>query len=119
VIVRTSHPQSAIIASKKVDKTYLPCERRTCRTENDIGHPTMECKENHVFDMSRVPDMGPEDAWSAIQAADDEKDLDDLKAVCRSMTILRTYIDQNKGYQGVLQGGTGHDVRRARTCVPY
>lgn len=71
----------------------------------------MECKENHVFDMTEVPDMGPEDAWSAIKAADDGKDLDDLKAVCRPTTISRTYIDQNQGSQGVLQGGTGHDLR--------
>ncbi len=31
--------------------------------------------------MSGVPEMGPEDAWAAIQVADDDKDLDDLKAV--------------------------------------
>ena len=51
-------------------------------TENSIGHATIDCTENHVFDMADVLDMGPEDAWAAIKAADDDKDLDDLKAVC-------------------------------------
>ena len=47
----------------------------------------MDCKENHVFDMADVPDVGPEDAWAAIKAADEEEDLDDLKAVSSPLPL--------------------------------
>ena len=71
----------------------------------------MDCKENHLFDMSEVADIGADDAWVALKAADDEKDLDDLKAVGRPMTASNIDTDLQKGHQGVLQGGTGHDIR--------
>ena len=45
------------------------------------GHQTSECKANRVFDTSRVADMSAEDAWEALQKADEERDLDDFREV--------------------------------------
>lgn len=45
------------------------------------GHLTSECKANRVFDTSLVADMSAEDAWEALQRADEERDLDDFREV--------------------------------------
>ena len=41
----------------------------------------MECKNNRVFDTSGLDVKSAEDAWNAIEQADQEKDLDDLQLV--------------------------------------
>lgn len=46
------------------------------------GHEASECKEKRVFDKSGVPDMSPDDAWNALQKADQDRDLDDFRLVC-------------------------------------
>lgn len=48
------------------------------------GHQTSDCKANRVFDTSLVPDMSAEDAWEALQKADEERELDDFRQVCAS-----------------------------------
>lgn len=45
------------------------------------GHQTSDCKANRVFDTSRVADMSAEDAWDALQKADEDRDLDDFREV--------------------------------------
>ena len=71
-------------------------ERSTIPNDCAPGHATIECKDNHVFDMSEVPDMGPEDAWAAIRSADAEEDLDDLKAVSSLCELMRRKLTKTK-----------------------
>lgn len=51
-----------------------------CKTE---GHAAKDCKENRVMDLSKIPDVQPENAWQKVVDADREKDLDDFREVCR------------------------------------
>lgn len=69
----------------------------------------MECTNNRVFDTSGLDVKSAEDAWNAIQKADEEKDLDDFKLVSgdlmnysRHKTVLTLLL----GYQGLYQGCT-------------
>ena len=54
------------------------------------GHQTSECKSNRVFDTSGVADMAAEDAWEALQKADEERDLDDFREVRPNRAIAHT-----------------------------
>ena len=45
------------------------------------GHQASECTENRVFDTSGIADMAAEDAWEALQKADEDRDLDDFREV--------------------------------------
>ena len=36
-----------------------------------------------MFDKSLVADMSADDAWVALQKADEDRDLDDFREVCR------------------------------------
>ena len=53
------------------------------------GHRALDCKDNRVLDMSRVPDKNPDDAWTGLQAADAERDLDEFREVCQ---VQRAHI---------------------------
>lgn len=78
--VLTSLPQNATTASKKVPHHrlhVLPCLLLTLPS----GHETSGCKANRVFDTSSLPDMSAEDAWAALQKADEEHDLEDFREV--------------------------------------
>ena len=46
-----------------------------------LGHSASECKANRVFDISNVPEMDAEAAWNALQAADEQRELDDFRPV--------------------------------------
>ncbi|KAG7009356.1 hypothetical protein G7Y79_00003g012240 [Physcia stellaris] len=50
-----------------------------CKNCQEEGHQTMECTNNRVFDTSGLDVKSAEDAWNAIEQADQEKDLDDLQ----------------------------------------
>ena len=54
------------------------------------GHQTAECTANRVFDTSGVADMSAEDAWDALQKADEERDLDDFREVRPNKAIAHT-----------------------------
>ena len=54
------------------------------------GHQTSECKANRVFDTSGVADMSAEDAWDALQKADEKRDLDDFREVRPTKAIAQT-----------------------------
>lgn len=41
----------------------------------------MECKENRRFDLNHIPDKLPEEAWAALKAASDQKDLEEFREV--------------------------------------
>ena len=45
------------------------------------GHETKDCTKNRVFDTSGLDLKSAEEAWNALQKADEEKDLDDVKLV--------------------------------------
>ena len=45
------------------------------------GHVAKDCNAPRAIDWTGVPDLSPDDAWNAVAAADDEKDLDDLRPV--------------------------------------
>ena len=77
--VQTSLRPSASTASKKVNYPY---RRRACLNVTlSLGHQTLDCTANRVFDNSHVADMSAEDAWAALQTADKECDLDDFRQV--------------------------------------
>ncbi|MCJ1270285.1 hypothetical protein MMC22_010181 [Lobaria immixta] len=61
-------------AAQCPDKPPMMC--RNCKKE---GHAAKDCKENRVMDLSDIPDEQPEIAWQQVIAADQEKDLDDLR----------------------------------------
>ena len=96
-------PPSKCNNCKKEGKgnTYLLSPNASPSNKN-AGHATIDCKDNHSFDMSEVADMGPEDAWATIEVADNEKDLDDLKAVGGPMATCETTTDHDEGYQSIL-----------------
>ena len=56
-----------------------------------LGHQTSECKANRVFDTSRIADMSAEDAWEALQKADEERDLEDFREVHADKRSPRTH----------------------------
>ena len=77
--VQTSLRPSASTASKKVN---YPRQRRACLVVTlSLGHQTSDCTANRVFDNSHVADMSAEDAWAALQTADNERDLDEFRQV--------------------------------------
>lgn len=41
----------------------------------------MECTENRALDMSNIDDKTADEAWKALIAADDERDLEDVREV--------------------------------------
>ena len=83
--VRPSHPQSAIIAERKVscppssplyDAVSLPISP---------GHVTQECTNPRAMDWTGVPDKTPDEAWALLTKADEKRDLDDFRQVGRSL----------------------------------
>lgn len=40
-----------------------------------------------MFDKSGIPDMSPDDAWDALQKADQDRDLDDFRVVSRTWPL--------------------------------
>lgn len=46
-----------------------------------IGHHARDCKEPRKFDLASVPDKLPEDAWAAMKAASDAKDIAEFREV--------------------------------------
>jgi hypothetical protein len=54
-----------------------------------IGHLAKDCKENRKFDLGHIADRLPEEAWTMMKKASDEKDMDDfreVRLVCLSST---------------------------------
>ena len=79
----------------------------------DLGHGAKDCKNNRVFDMSSIADATAEVAWENLEKADAEKDLDEVRAVSESATIILTVINQILGHQSVQQGSSGLNLRSA------
>ncbi|KAI9826675.1 MAG: hypothetical protein M1819_007309 [Sarea resinae] len=50
-----------------------------CSNCKQEGHKVLECKNNRVFDLSKIPDMDPDEAWEMLKKADAERDLDDFR----------------------------------------
>lgn len=49
----------------------------------------MECTENRKFDLNGIPDKLPEEAWAALKAASDEKDLGGFREVsCNALAVI-------------------------------
>jgi len=47
----------------------------------ESGHVPKDCTKNRVFDMSNIADATVEVAWDNLLKADEEKDLDEIRAV--------------------------------------
>ena len=59
-------------------------EPRRCRLCDGEGHEAIDCSENRIYlQMAALglEQLSAEDAWNALQAADKEKDVDDIKKV--------------------------------------
>lgn len=52
-----------------------------------IGHATKDCTNNRVFDLSAIADATAEDAWVALEKADQDRDLDDIRNVSQEPAI--------------------------------
>ncbi|EME83300.1 uncharacterized protein MYCFIDRAFT_136456, partial [Pseudocercospora fijiensis CIRAD86] len=55
---------------------------RRCKVCHQDGHVTSECSANRMHEMFKalgIQDISPEEAWAALEAADKEKDVDDIK----------------------------------------
>ncbi|KAK3170605.1 hypothetical protein OEA41_002686 [Lepraria neglecta] len=65
-------------AAECPDKPPVKCFN--CKEE---GHQASECKERRVFDKSGIADMSPDDAWTALQKADQDCDLDDFRVALK------------------------------------
>ena len=58
-------------------------------TDHYTDHATAECGANRLFEFFKVSgDLTPEDAWTALEAADKDKDVDDVKSVCVDRLLL-------------------------------
>lgn len=73
--------------------TKPPVKCNNCKEE---GHATKDCTNNRVFDLSAIADATAEDAWVALEKADQEKDLDDIRDAIKvySKAIPETTYDQ-------------------------
>lgn len=47
----------------------------------------MECTENRKFDLNGIPDKLPEEAWAAMKAASDSKDLGEYREVSQTSSL--------------------------------
>lgn len=58
------------------------------------GHVPKDCTKNRVFDLSNIADATIEVAWDSLLKADEEKDLDEIRAVSGPpiVTLLFTYM---------------------------
>lgn len=83
-VLTSLHP-SVSIASRKVCNQLFTVRYHLFLTLS-LGHQTSECKANRVFDKSLVADMSADDAWVALQKADEDRDLDDFREVRTSQT---------------------------------
>ena len=84
-----------------------------------VGHATKDCTNNRVFDLSAIADATAEDAWVALEKADQEKDLDDIRNVGQELVVRLLNAYAVPGYQGLQQGNSRDYLRPARTCIPY
>ncbi|OJJ49286.1 hypothetical protein ASPZODRAFT_61410, partial [Penicilliopsis zonata CBS 506.65] len=69
---------------------------KNCRTE---GHKTIDCKQNRKFDLNNIPDKLPEEAWTIIRKASNERDLADFREgvkVYSKAAPLATFLDMEK-----------------------
>ncbi|KAL2045292.1 hypothetical protein N7G274_002375 [Stereocaulon virgatum] len=86
-------------AAECPDKPPVKCFN--CKEE--AGHEASECKEKRVFDRSGVPDMSPDDAWNALQKADQDRDLDDFRLAFKIYSKAVpdvTYEDLERAFRG-------------------
>ena len=71
------------------------------------GHGAIDCKDNRALDNSKVPLVSPEVAWEKLKAANEERDLDDIRDV-RNQRPCLTSIDPltSTGCQNLRQSNT-------------
>lgn len=82
-----------------------------------LGHSASECKANRVFDISNVPEMDAEAAWNALQAADEERELDDFRTVGNTynpvITCANTALQAFKVYCKAVGNVTYEELERS------
>ncbi|KAI1940997.1 hypothetical protein LOZ63_003814 [Ophidiomyces ophidiicola] len=70
---------------------------RNCKAE---GHKTKDCTENRKLDQNDIPDKMPEEAWSMMEKASKERDLEDFRdafKIYSKAAPLATFDDIEKG----------------------
>ncbi|RDW93447.1 putative zinc knuckle transcription factor (CnjB) [Aspergillus mulundensis] len=50
-----------------------------CKNCQEEGHKAAECKANRKFDLNKIPDMLPEQAWEMLKKASNDRDLEDFR----------------------------------------
>lgn len=90
----------ARIAKWKVRKIpmCLPLTQNSELNLCSIGHKTLDCTENRKFDLNNIPDKLPEEAWSVLKKASDEKDLEDFREVRghRASWAIQIWLTMNR-----------------------
>ncbi|KAJ5281139.1 hypothetical protein N7478_006511 [Penicillium angulare] len=69
---------------------------RNCKAE---GHLAKDCTSNRKFDLNHIADLMPEEAWSNMKAASDEKEIQEFREalqVYSKAVPLSTYADIEK-----------------------
>lgn len=64
----------------------------------------MECENPRKLDYSEVPDVPAEEAWGKIEAAAEERDLDEVKEAAQMYFKAcpeATYVDIEKGFRSL------------------
>lgn len=52
------------------------------------GHAAKDCKEKRKFDLNHVPDKLPEEAWTMMKKASDDKDIQGFRDVQQPNSTL-------------------------------
>lgn len=85
-----------------------------CKACGEEGHAASECGKNRI--TIGVQDLSLEEAWKAVEDADKEKDVDDIKKVsppCQSVYYWRALTLLLPGDPDLRQSVPGRDFRRA------
>ena len=91
------------------------CIRATELTRNP-GHTAKDCTNNRVFDLSGIVEATAEVAWTNLQKADEEKDLDDIRNVndsSNSSFNMLTWFQAIKVYSKAIPQTTYEQLERA------
>jgi hypothetical protein len=60
------------------------CPTQKCKLCDQEGHKAIDCDQRRVVDWTGIPELTPEDAWTALIDAAKEKELDDFRVALRA-----------------------------------
>lgn len=76
------------VGHRRADCPTAPAQK--CRVCDEEGHVAADCTVNRMHAMFKklgVQDMTAEQAWIAVEAADKDKDVEDIKLVCQTVLV--------------------------------